>query len=202
MAVWAVMCLFQQVTHTNNFGLKSFLKSLNSSNQGHMWPKTCRESQNWFRCISGLVRVSRGCGWLSEQTCVSFNKSLNKYYLWMSRTLPSVQSGHQGQIQSHTCRENQNWFRCSVSLVRVSEGRGWLSELSCSYLIQQVIHTNNFGFQPFLSSNQTTGSGSVPKPTGRDRTDAGVVWVVYGCQRVVGGCLSCVLYLFWYRLWL
>ena len=79
-----------------------------------------------------------------------------------------------------------------MSLVRVSEGDGWLSEseLSCGPNPQQASsHTSYFDVQPWiLPSNQASRVRFGPIPVGRIRTESGVVLSVEceSCKGVRG----------------
>ena len=110
------------------------------------------ESQNWFRYSVCLVRVSEGGGWLSKLRCVPKNCLITPITLDFNPFSHQIRpQAISGWLQG----ESQNWFRYSVSLVRMSGGVGWLSDLPC--VPNKYLRTpNNFGFQFFLPSNQAT----------------------------------------------
>ena len=76
------------------------------------------------------VDIREGDGLLSELPCGP-NKVLTPVTLAFSPSFYLTRLP--GLVWSQTCRDSKYWFRfrCSVSLLRVSEGDGWLSELHC-----------------------------------------------------------------------
>ena len=71
--------------------------------------------------------MSEGDGWVSD-LYHDHNKYLTLITL-ISIPFRQKNSDKKSQILTKTCRDCKGCFRCSVSLVGVSEGNGWMSYL-------------------------------------------------------------------------
>ena len=106
--------------------------------------------------------VSEGDGWLSELSCVP-NKSLTPITLDFNPSFHKL--GHQGQISTQqTYKESQSSFRCSVSLVRVSEGDGWVSEVTWDP--NKSLTPITLVVSPSFHQSKTSGSDLAPNLQG------------------------------------